>query len=78
MPRGHGRARYRHKDQRAAYDLVDGRDLMNEDRCKDDGDDYLHRAEQAYNCSRNTLESSEKCSICDKTSSKCLKGHHRK
>ena len=78
MPRGHGSARYRHKDQRAAYDLVDGRDLMDEDRGKDDGDDYLHRAEQARHSCWDILQRGEENAVCDETARKSLQSHERK
>ena len=47
MPRWHGGAGYRDEYQRAADYFVDGWNLVDEYRGQDDGDDYLHRAEQA-------------------------------
>lgn len=78
MPRGHGGACYRDEYQRAAYDLVDGWNLVDEYRGQDDGDDYLHRAEQARHRRGDAFERGKEDAVGDEASREGLERHQRK
>ena len=77
MPRGHGGAGYRDEYQRAAYDLVDGWNLVDEYRGQYDGDDYLHRAEQARHRRGDAFERGEEDTVGDEASREGLERHQR-
>lgn len=75
MPRGHGGAGYSDEYQRAAYDLVDGWNLVDEYSRKDNSYNHLHCTKQSPHRCWNVLKRRVKQTICNKTSCKCLKRH---
>ena len=77
MPRWHGGAGYRDEYQRAADYFVDGWNLVDEYRGQDDGDDYLHRAEQARHRRGDAFERGEEDAVGDEASREGLERHQR-